>query len=65
MRLTLKKRTAAELLAELEADPEWRQRRDERARAVAEAQGMLREAEQPVIRALGAAGAHVTQFGTL
>jgi hypothetical protein len=51
--------TAGELLARLEADPEFVARREERRRVRAQTRAAFREAERPLVMALHATGVNV------
>ena len=51
-----KRKTAAELMAELEADPEWVRARDERERQRQEFDALLAQDEAPLVSDLSAAG---------
>jgi HEAT repeat protein len=57
--------TAAELLARLEADPEWVRRRDEKACARRQRSEVNRRDAEPLIKALGDAGFNVASVAEL
>jgi hypothetical protein len=58
-------KSATELLAELEADPEWVARRNERDRAMEEKKTALRIAQQPLLEELASVGWRVASVWDL
>ena len=59
MTMTSKRQTAAELLAQLQADPAFQARQQERDRKHEETERALRQAEAPLVQALSKVGVQV------